>query len=280
MLVTLKELLKLPMAKETAVGAFNTPNTASLRAVIAAAEEAGEPVVIMHAQLHEDLGICKMDEIAPLMLYFADKASVPVCVHLDHGTDLDYIKRALELGFNSVMYDGSALDAKLNLANTCIARELSLKYGASLEAEVGSMGAREDGTPVKEGEGESVFTEPETAKWFAENSGVDALTCAFGTVHGIYRSEPKLDFDRLGKIRDLVSVPLVMHGGSGVSVEDFHRVISLGIRKVNYYTYMAKAGAAAVAAMKQPAYFHDIETEAVRAMTEDVLGAIRIFSGK
>ena len=109
MLVTLKNILKIAEAKKCAVGSFNTPNLASMKAVISAAEELQQPVIIMHAQVHEEMGLCKMEEIAPIMLFMADKASVPVCVHLDHGTDIDYIKKGLEIGFTSVMYDGHIL---------------------------------------------------------------------------------------------------------------------------------------------------------------------------
>ena len=275
MLVTLKEILKIAQARKCAIGSFNTPNMASIRAVIGAAEEMGEPVILMHAQVHEEMGLCKMDEIAPVMLTLADMAKVPVCVHLDHGTDLDYIKKGLDLGFTSIMYDGSTLDTEINYANTCIARELSLNYGVSLEAEIGSMGARESG-----GEGgESVYTEPDAAKQFVEQTGIDALACAFGTAHGVYLKQPKLDFDRLAKIQSLVDVPLVMHGGSGVSVEDYKRVIELGIRKINYYTYMAKAGGSAVAAMTDTTFYHDIEVAAIQAMKDDVKKAMGVFAG-
>ena len=274
MLVTLKEILKIAQARKCAIGSFNTPNMASIRAVIGAAEEMGEPVILMHAQVHEEMGLCKMDEIAPVMLTLADMAKVPVCVHLDHGTDLDYIKKGLDLGFTSIMYDGSTLDTELNYANTCIARELSLNYGVSLEAEIGSMGARESG-----GEGgESVYTDPDAAKQFVEQTGIDALACAFGTAHGVYLKQPKLDFDRLAKIQSLVDVPLVMHGGSGVSVEDYKRVIELGIRKINYYTYMAKAGGSAVAAMTDTTFYHDVEVAAIQAMKDDVKQAMGVFA--
>ncbi|MBQ8818377.1 MAG: class II fructose-bisphosphate aldolase [Clostridia bacterium] len=274
MLVTLKEILKIAEAKGTAIGSFNTPNMSSIRAVIGAAEELGEPVILMHAQVHEEMELCKMDEIAPVMLLLADKASVPVCVHLDHGTDLDYVKKGLDLGFTSVMYDGSTLDQKLNFANTSIARELSMRYGASLEAEIGSMGARESGA---EG-GESIYTDPDTAKDFVDKTGIDALACAFGTAHGVYLKQPKLDFERLAKINSLVDIPLVMHGGSGVGVEDYKKVISLGIRKINYYTYMAKAGGTAVSAMADRTFFHDIEIAAIDAMKRDVTEAIKVFA--
>lgn len=274
MLVTLKEILKIAEARKCAIGSFNTPNMASLRAVIGAAEEMNEPVIVMHAQVHEEMGLCKMDEIAPVMLALADLAKVPVCVHLDHGTDLEYIKHGLDLGFTSVMYDGSTLDAGINYANTCIARELSLSYGVSLEAEIGSMGARESGAAG----GESVYTEPDAAKQFVESTGIDALACAFGTAHGVYLKQPKLDFDRLAKINSLVDVPLVMHGGSGVSEEDYKKVIDLGIRKINYYTYMAKAGGSAVAAMTDTTFYHDVEVAAIQAMKEDAQKAMRVFA--
>ncbi len=279
MLVTLKEILKIAEARKCAIGSFNTPNMTSARAVIAAAEELNEPVIIMHAQVHEEMGLCKMDEVAPMMLMFADKATVPVCVHLDHGTDLDYVKKGLDLGFTSVMFDGSNLDEELNLAHTCIARELSLAYGASLEAEIGSMGARESAAAGEESP-ESIYTDPIQAQKFVEETGVDALACAFGTAHGVYLKAPKLDMPRLEKINSLVDVPLVMHGGSGVSVEDYKKVIELGIRKINYYTYMAKAGAAAVAALADKTFYHDIEIAAINGMKEDVKAAMNVFAGK
>ena len=279
MLVSLKEILKIAEERKCAVGSFNTPNMSCARAVIAAAEELNEPVILMHAQVHEEMGLCKMDEIAPVMLMLADKAKVPVCVHLDHGTDLDYVKRGLDLGFTSVMFDGSTLDEELNFANTCIARELSLSYGASLEAEIGSMGARESAA-AGEDSPESIYTDPEAAQRFVNETGVDALACAFGTAHGVYLKAPKLDFARLEKIDSLVDVPLVMHGGSGVSAEDYKKVISLGIRKINYYTYMAKAGANAVAALADKTFFHDIEIAAINGMKADVKAAIEVFSGK
>ena len=278
MLVTLKQILKIAEARGCAIGSFNTTTLTGIRAVLGAAEELNEPVILMHAQVHEEMGLCRMDEIAPVMLMMADKAKVPVCVHLDHGTDLDYLKQGLELGFTSVMYDGSNLDAKLNYANTCVARELADSFGASLEAEIGSMGARESGAAG--GNDESIYTDPDDAKDFVEQTGIDALACAFGTAHGVYLKAPKLDFDRLARIRSLVNVPLVMHGGSGVSEEGYRKVIELGIRKINYYTYMAKAGANAIAAMKEMTYFHDIEMVAIAAMKEDAKKAMTVFSGR
>ena len=278
MLVTLKEILKIAEARKIAIGSFNTPNLTSLKAVLSAAEELGEPVILMHAQVHEQMGLCRMDEVAPIMLMMADRATVPVCVHLDHGEDLDYVHRGLKLGFTSVMYDGSAGDEALNYANTSLAVSLAARYGASVEAEIGSMGARESG---ESGESdESIYTDPDEAKRFVEETGIDALACAFGTAHGVYLKQPKLDFPRLERIKSLVSVPLVMHGGSGVSQEDYRRVNDLGIRKINYYTYMAKAGAAAVDALGERAYFHDMEVAAIAGMKKDVQSAMSVFTGR
>mgnify|MGYP002672791744 FL=1 len=273
MLATLKEILKSAEENKCAIGSFNTPNMTSAQAVIAAAEELQRPVILMHAQVHEEMGLCKMEDITPVMLHFAKKASVPVCVHLDHGTDLDYIKKGLTLGFTSVMYDGSCLSAEENTENTRIAVKEALKYGASVEAEIGSMGSREGGEAAA-----SVYTEPDAAVQFVNDTGIDALACAFGTAHGFYKAEPKLDFERLSKIHSLISVPIVMHGGSGVSERDYREVIKRGVRKVNYYTYMAAAGGEAVSG-KSYKQFHDALLDGKAAMKENVKKAIRVFSG-
>lgn len=274
MLVTLKQILADAEKGKYAVGSFNTPNMTSLRAVIGAAEELNRPVIIMHAQVHEEMGLCKMEEIAPVMLMFAERAKVPVCVHLDHGTDLDYVKKGFELGFTSVMYDGSVLPTEENVKNTKEAVQAAEKTGASVEAEIGSMGAREGG----DGGSASIYTDPDAAVKFVADTGIDALACAFGTVHGFYKETPKLDFERLSEIYSRIDVPIVMHGGSGVSEKDYREVIKRGVRKVNYYTYMAKAGGEAIS-NKEYAQFHDALLDAEKAMKENVKAAIGIFAG-
>lgn len=273
MLVTLKEILKIAEEQKIAIGAFNGTNLTSLKAVISAAEELNQPVIVMHAQVHEEMGLCKMEEMAPIILFFAKNAKVPVCVHLDHGTDLEYVKKGLALGFTSVMYDGSILSREENVANTKIIVEEAAKTGASVEAEIGSMGAHEGG----EGNGESIYTDPDDAKAFVNETGIDALACAFGTSHGFYKEAPKLDFERLSKINDMINVPIVMHGGSGVSEADYKEVISRGVRKINYYTYMAKAGGEAIS-NKEYAQFHDALLDAEKAMKENVKQAIKVFA--
>lgn len=277
MLVNLKTIMKYAEANNCALGTFNAPNLESLRAVIGAAEELNVPVIITHAQLHEEWGLVKMDEMAPIMLMFADRAKVPVCVHLDHGTDLDYVNRGLKLGFTSVMYDGSALTYEQNVANSCMVVEAASRFNASVEGEVGSMGARDLGKG-NGGDG-SIYTDPALAKDFVDRTGVDALACAFGAVHGLYTKEPNLDFERVRQIKNVIDVPIVMHGGSGVSDEDYKKVIEAGVRKINYYTYMGKAGAMAVDAMKDKTYFHDMALCAELAMKEQVKIAMAVFAG-
>lgn len=273
MLVTLKEILKIAEEKKIAIGSFNTPNMTSIKAVIGAAEELNQPVILMHAQVHEEMGLCAMEEIAPVMLMFAKKAKVPVCVHLDHGTDVEYVKRGIDLGFTSVMYDGSVLSTEENTANTKDVVKYAHEKGVSVEAEIGSMGAREGGA----GNDTSIYTDPDMAVKFVNNTGIDALACAFGTAHGFYRDAPKLDFERLSKIDSLIDVPIVMHGGSGVSEDDYREVISRGVRKINYYTYMAKAGGNAVS-NKEYAQFHDALIDAENAMKDNVKNAISVFA--
>ncbi len=283
MLVNLKEILKIAEEKKIAVGCFNSPDLSCLRAVIGAAEETGCPVVLTHAQLHEEKGLCTMEEVAPMMIWYAKKATVPVCVHLDHGTDIEYIRRGLELGFTSVMYDGSELPLEENIANTKTVVEMAAAFGASVEAELGSMGARGGGfggatTVSADDKRVSIYTEPSVAADFVKETGVDALACAFGTAHGFYSSVPKLDFERVSALRESMNgLPIVMHGGSGVSNEDYTEVIKRGVRKVNYYTYMAKAGAEAVS-NKQYTQFHDVLKDAENAMKENVINAIKVFS--
>lgn len=273
MLVTLKEILKIAEEKNIAIGSFNTPNMTALQAVIGAAEELNQPVIVMHAQIHEEMELCKMDDIVPVMLMFAKKSKVPVCVHLDHGTDLDYVLKGLDIGFTSVMYDGSILSEEENTKNTKLAVAAAVKTGASVEAEIGSMGAREGGLSGDT----SIYTDPDAAIRFVNNTGIDALACAFGTAHGFYKDAPKLDFERVEKIHGMISLPIVMHGGSGVSENDYRKVIKCGVRKINYYTYMAKAGAVAVS-NKEYLQFHDVLKDAEDAIKANVKKAITIFA--
>ena len=246
MLVTLKQIMNICEAKKCAVGSFNTPNLESVMAVIKAAEELGVPVIIQHAEVHEEIMPIRI--IGPIMIELAKRAKVPVCVHLDHGESLEYVCKALDLGFTSVMYDGSVLSFEENMANTKMVVSFAKQTGASVEAEIGCMGKRETGSGTSgEKDPEKIYTDPEQAKIFVEETGIDALACSFGTTHGVYLSEPKLDLSVVEKVRAKANIPVVMHGGSGVSDEDFRKAIKKGVRKVNYYTYMAMAGGDSIA---------------------------------
>lgn len=283
MLVTLKEVLAVAEEKKIATGAFNAANLESLQAVIGAAEELSLPVILQFAQCHEPW--IPLELIGPVMVRAAKEASVPVCVHLDHGETLDYLKEALELGFTGIMYDGSVLPYEENLENTKKAVAMAKKFGASVEAELGSMGKRESGAGDADGDDTKIYTDPQQAKAFVEASGIDALACSFGTTHGIYLSAPKLDFDVVRQVRAVTNdIPVVMHGGSGVSREDYHEAIRAGVRKINYFTYMDKAGGSAAETYlkglkaEEPVFFSSISMAARDAMRENVKAAMRMFA--
>lgn len=285
MIVSLKTILELAEAKNIAVGAFNVTTLEGVRAVIAAAEELSQPVILQFANAAHKMYI-PLEVIGPIMMDFADQAKVPVCVHLDHGADLDEVKRGLALGFSGIMYDGSALPYAENVANTRAAVELASKYGASVEAEIGSMGREEFASAGGSGEEEAVescYTDPQQAAQFVKDTGIDALACSFGTVHGIYLKAPKLDIDRVARIREATGVPVVMHGGSGISDEDFRKCISNGVRKINFYTYAAKYAGDYVKeklnAESGNVYFHDIACWGIESMKKTYMDTIRVFSG-
>ena len=285
MLVTLKEILKIAEERKMAVGSFNAPNLESLTAIVSAAEELDVPVIIQFAQCHEPW--IPLSVIGPIIVEHAKAAKVPVCVHLDHGETLEYLQQALDLGFTGIMYDGSVLPYEENLKNTKLAVAMAAKYGASVEAELGSMGKRESGAGDGTGEEDDtkIYTDPELAAKFVAETGIDALACSFGTTHGIYLKKPKLDFDVVRNVRRQTNdIPVVMHGGSGVSKEDFHESIRAGVRKVNYFTYMDKSGGSAAAeyirTLKEgePVFFSSVIQVAEKAMKENIKEAMKTFA--
>ena len=285
MLVTLKEILSIAEERQIAVGAFNTPGLESLQAVIGAAQELSLPVIIQFAQCHEPW--IPLSVIGKIMVDHAKEAKVPVCVHLDLGETLPYLQQALDIGFTGIMYDGSTLSYEENLENTKKAVEMAAKTGAGVEAELGSMGKRESGSgdESKTEDDTKIYTDPVQAKRFVRESGIDALACSFGTTHGIYLTQPKLDFEVVrGVRREAENIPVVMHGGSGVGKDDFHAAIKAGVRKVNYFTYMDKsAGVACADYLKtlkegEPVFFSYMVMEAQRAMKENVKEAMKTFA--
>ncbi len=290
MLVSMTELMKDASEKGYAVGAFNAVNFESLRAVIAAAEETGRGVILNHAEVHFPL--MPLEVIAPVMVDMAKKSKVPVCVHLDHGQSLESCMKAIQLGFTSVMLDVSGENYEENVAQTALICRLAHSVGVTVEAELGhifqsDIGVGEAGeqeTLDSFESAEDVYTDPDLAKDFVERTGVDALAIAFGTAHGVYKVKPKLDLDRIKLIKEKIDVPFVMHGGSGLTKEEFQTAIRNGIRKINYYTYMSLAGGKAVKEFienksdEDNVFYHDIPLVAMNAMKENVKEAIEIFS--
>lgn len=236
MLVTLNEVLKDAQKNKYGVGLFNTVNLEMAEGVIQAAEETKSPVIIGTAEVL--LPYAGLEELAYFLIPMARKASVPVVVHFDHGLTKEKILLALKCGFSSIMYDCSSKSYEENIKSLQEIKVLTDLYGVTVEAELGHVGANM-------GKDDSIYTEPEQAKDFAERTGVDALAVAIGTAHGAYKETPKLDFNRLSEIANVVNIPLVLHGGSGLSDDDFRNCIARGISKVNIFTDINCAAAKA-----------------------------------
>lgn len=281
MLADLNEVFQEAEKNHTAVGAFNAVNFENIRAIIDTAEKLNAPVILAFAQTHETAGIASLDILGPVMVLEAKQAKVPVVVHLDHGVDLIYIERALKMGFTSAMFDGSSLPYEENIAQTKKAVQLARQYGVSIEAEIGKMAGitlNSSGVIENRISCRNNYSDPAEAKDFAERTGVDCLACSFGTVHGEYFSEPHLDFELVKELREAAGVPIVMHGGSGVSHEDYKKVIRNGVRKINYFTYMDKSGAEGVNVAAPFKYFHEAAEAGQQAMQQDVESAMRCFA--
>jgi fructose-bisphosphate aldolase class II len=278
MLASLKEVLQYAEKNNCAIGAFNTPTLENIVGVIQTAEKLNQPVIIAHAQLHEP--VAHLAIIGPVMVMMAKKAKVKVCVHLDHAGDFDYIKQAIAIGFTSVMYDGSLLPYEENAKNTKEVVDYAHAHHVDVEAEIGALPSREGGSGINPS---ALYTDPDLAVKFVKDTGIDALAASFGTAHGIYKEKPKLDFDRIEKIHKLIKLPLVMHGGSGVPEEDVKRSISLGIKKVNYYSYMSREGVFAakkLLAEQDVTFYHDIADAAYKAMMADCEIAMKVFMNR
>ena len=245
MLVNMKEILETAEKNQYAIGCINTPNVETIRAVIGAAEELNTPIIIDHAQVHDSL--IPIERIGPEMIAYAKKAKVPVCVHLDHGSDYNFVMRAIRVGFPSIMYDCSELPYEENLKNVKEFTKIAHNLGITVEAELGIMASSEEdshgGKALTNEEIRKYFTDPKQAAEFAEKTGCDALAVCFGTMHGIYAEPPKLDITRVTEIRAALpkNCRVVMHGASGVEFSEVQNAINAGCSKINYYSYMAKA---------------------------------------
>lgn len=230
MLVNMRDLLKDAQNGNYAVGSFSVANMEMVLGVLQAAEELNAPVILQIAEVR--LKQSPLELIGPLMVAAAENAKTPVAVHFDHGKTEEKISQALELGFTSVMFDGSHLPLEENIAETKRIIEMAKEYDAAVEAEIGCVGGSEDGS-------EDIAincTKPEDAVRFESETGVDALAIAIGNAHGNYKSTPKLRFDILEECAERVDTPLVLHGGTGISPEDFVKCSKTGIKKINIAT--------------------------------------------
>lgn len=237
-LLNLKEILKFAETNKSAIGCFNQVNMETVRGTIAAAQDAKIPVILgVPERLIKRIDF---EGLGRYMVQIAKDASVPCTVHLDHCQSIDVIKKALSIGFTSVMYDGSHLSLEENIERTIQVVELAKTYNASVEGELGSIADGSESLEIR-GVSKTCYTDVESAIRYCEATGVTALAPSIGTVHGKYTAEPKLDYDRLFSIHKGTGAYLVLHGGSGLSSEQFERCIELGIRKINIFTEIGAA---------------------------------------
>ncbi len=230
MLVTTKKMLLEAQKNHYAVGAFNVENMEMVQAVIAAAEEMRSPIIIQTTP--STLKYASPELYLANVKALANKAEVPIAIHLDHGNSFELAMQTFRCGYTSIMIDGSQKPFEENIALTSAVVRAAHAANISVEAELGSVGGKEDSLD----NGEGGYTDPSKAKEFVERSGCDSLAVAIGTAHGVYKHAPKLDLNRLSAIREVVDIPLVLHGTSGVDDEVVKECVQRGICKVNYAT--------------------------------------------
>lgn len=276
MLVNLNDILFDAQKNNYAVGLFNTTDTDAIEGAIAAAEELNSPIMLGTAEVLLPHG--ELQLIGPAMINMAKKASVPVAVHYDHGLTYERCVEALELGFSSVMYDCSTESYEENLKKVKEMTKIAHSFGATIEGELGHVGDNEgsaEGTSHL-ADPSKFYTDPKMAKDFSERTGIDALAVAIGTAHGAYTYTPKLDIKRLKEIRSEIDTPLVLHGGSGLSDNDFKNCINGGITKINIFTDIYVAGKNAI--MNASGDYHEIRAQKVQAIKETIMNKIMLFS--
>lgn len=274
-LVKMKDLLRRAEEKNIGCGAFSVGNMEMVRGAIRAAEELDTPIILQIAEVR--LKNSPLHLIGPMMVQAAKEAKVDVAVHLDHGLTFETVDKALEIGFTSVMLDASTLPFEENIARVKAVVEKARKYGATVEAELGLVGGSEDGScdhGIR-------CTDPDDAVVYARETGIDALAVAIGNAHGNYPVAPTLAFDVLEKIHEKVDIPLVLHGGSGITDKDFQRAISLGIRKVNIATASFNSLTAHVEKYMESTdkhNFFDLNEAMVQGTYENVKRHILVFN--
>lgn len=274
-LVKMKDLLRRAEEKNIGCGAFSVGNMEMVRGAIRAAEELDTPIILQIAEVR--LKNSPLHLMGPMMVQAAKEAKVDVAVHLDHGLTFETVDKALELGFTSVMLDASTLPFEENIARVKAVVERARKYGATVEAELGLVGGSEDGScdhGIR-------CTDPDDAVVYARETGIDALAVAIGNAHGNYPVAPTLAFDVLEKIHEKVDIPLVLHGGSGITDKDFQKAISLGIRKVNIATASFNSLTAHVEKYMESTdkhNFFDLNEAMVQGIYENVKKHILVFN--
>lgn len=274
-LVKMKDLLRRAEEKNIGCGAFSVGNMEMVRGAIRAAEELDTPIILQIAEVR--LKNSPLHLMGPMMVQAAKEAKVDVAVHLDHGLTFETVDKALELGFTSVMLDASTLPFEENIARVKAVVEKARKYGATVEAELGLVGGSEDGScdhGIR-------CTDPDDAVVYVRETGIDALAVAIGNAHGNYPVAPTLAFDVLEKIHEKVDIPLVLHGGSGITDKDFQRAISLGIRKVNIATASFNSLTAHVEKYMESTdkhNFFDLNEAMVQGTYENVKRHILVFN--
>ncbi|MGX7205713.1 class II fructose-bisphosphate aldolase [Enterococcus pingfangensis] len=278
MLVNLKEILEKARKEKYAVGAFNATDLNTARGIVEAAEEENSPVILQFAEVHKQY--IPIEQAAAMYLELAEKASVPVCVHLDHGQNFETIIQAMHLGFSSIMVDASAKPFKENMSMTNKVLEIARILNISVEAELGIMNTEDGNGDLDYQKMDDTYTNVEDAGKFIEETDVDALAIAFGTVHGLYKAEPKLNFQRIKEISDKTNKPLVMHGGSGLSDQEYRHSIENGITKINYYStmsYEVTNGLRDFLNNNPDAFLFDLDLKTIELVKENIVEKIRIF---
>lgn len=279
MLISLTDALAHAEKNNTGLAAVNVPFFEALAATIKVGERSGQPIVLQHAQVHEPSS--PIAEIGPAIVELARRSESPFVVHVDHGEDIEYIRTGLDIGFNSCMIDGSHLEFEENIRVTSEVVAMAKERGVAVEGELGIMTGNENGDPSQGTADEALYTQPDQAREFVSRTGVDCLAASFGTVHGLYRQKPVLNLPLVSQLREAAGVPIVMHGGSGLSEREYHDSISRGVRKINYYTYAARAAyeaAAPLAADENIFLFTNLAKAARDAVEADVARFVDLVS--
>ncbi len=273
-MVSLCEVLRNTREQHFAVGAFDTMDHAFTEGILQAAEESRTPIIVAAG----DFPGPDYSNFLPYLIDRISRTTVPVCLHFDHGASFEACSRAIRAGYSSVMIDGSKLSFEKNIAETRRVVEMAHACGVTVEGEIGHVGATKNS--LESAEDDTRYTEPKAAAEFVEKTGVDALAVAIGTAHGTYKSAPELDFKRLEEIRSQVSVPLVMHGASGLSDENMKQAIRSGMCKINAFTNLTlKVSAQIGEEMHQlsKAMSHEISLHMTEYAKDEVLRHIRLF---